>query len=246
MAGTLIHGSTTLHYIDELEVTCALNAADIAIDRAVIDARTFCGNSQVPGNRDVMASFGGFGLFGADDYEEELAARMQSGADVNRLTVFGNAVGARTYEVLGPLGKASHAWKAAEILGLSGEIPKGQSLSRGILLNVAQTVTGTGALTGQEHEVTAATTQTFVATIRVKSVSGAGSVTFVVQESQDDGAGDAYANIAGPLSATFTGVGIQRLTTTGATELWKRINVSAFSGFTNVVATVTVAVQMPA
>lgn len=246
MAGSLIHGSTTIHYLDELEVTCALNTADIAIDRGVIDARTFCGNNQVPGNRVAMASFAGFGLFGADDYEEELAARMQSGADVNRLTIFGNAANARAYEVLGPLGKASHAWKAAEILGLSGEIPKGQSLSRGIALHVNQTFTATGAQTGRSHEVTVATTQTFVTTIRVKSVSGSGSVTFVVQESQNDGGGDAYANIAGPLSATFTAPGIQRLTTTGATELWKRINISAFSGFTNVVATITVAVQMPA
>lgn len=245
MAGSLIHGSTTIHYIDELAVTCALNSADYAIDRGVVDARTFCGNNQVPGNRDVMASFGGFGLFGADDYEEELAARMQSGADVNRLTIFGNAAAARTYEVLGPLGKVSHAWKAAEILGLSGEIPKGQSLTRGIALHIGTTITGTGNQTGQSHEVTAATTQTFVATIRVVSVSGSGSVTFLVQESQDDAAGDAYANIGG-MSATFTAPGIQRLTTTGATELWKRINVSAFSGFTNVVATITVGTQMPA
>jgi len=245
VAGSLIHGSTTIHYLDEFEVTCALNAADIAIDRGVIDARTFCGNNQVPGNRDSMMSFGGFGLFGADDYEEELAARMQSGANVNRLTIFGNAAAARVYEILGPLGKASHAWKAAEILGLSGEIPKGQSLTRGVALHVNSTFTATGAQTGQQHEVTAATTQVCVATIRVKSVSGAGSVTFVVQESQNDGGGDPYANIA-TMSATFTAPGIQRLTVSSATELWKRINISAFSGFTNVVATMIVGTQMPA
>lgn len=244
MAGSLIHGSTTIHYLDEIEVTCALNAADFGIERAVVDARTFCGNNQIPGNRTAMASFGGFGLFGADDYEEKLSARMASGADVNRLTIFGNAAGARAYEVLGPLGKESHAWKAAELLGLSGEIPKGQSLTRGVALHVNQTFTATGAQTGQQHEATTSS-QVFVATIRVKSVSGSGSVTFAVQESQDNGAGDAYANIAGA-SATFTAVGIQRITVSSATELWKRINISAFSGFTNVVATICVGTQMPA
>lgn len=244
MSGSLIHGSGTIHYIDEIEVTCALNAADITIDRNVVDARTFCGNNQVPGERVGGTSFGGLGYWGVDEYEEELAARMQSGADVNRLSVLGNAAGSRTYEVLGPLSKQSHAWKAADILGLSGEIAKGSSLTRGIALHVNQNFTAVGTQTGQQHEVTTAG-QIFVATIRVKAVTGTGTVVFKIQESQNDGSPDAYADIAG-LSFTFTGRGIQRLTTSSATELWKRLNISTFTGFTSVIATVALGVQMPA
>ena len=49
----------------------------------------------------------------------------------------GTAPPARTYEMLGPLSKESHAWKASEILGLLGEIGKATSLTRGIVLHVA-------------------------------------------------------------------------------------------------------------
>lgn len=111
----------------------------------------------------------------------------------------------------------------------------------------AENFTGTGQSTGVEVGATASD-ETFVAVIRVVGVDGAGSVTFQLQESQDDGSGDAYAQItgltiavddsgnvsAGTDEVTFTGVGVAYLYVTGATEAWKRLSVSAFSTFTSV------------
>ncbi len=83
-------------------------------------------------------------------------------------------------------------------------------------------------------------------------MSGSGSVGFQIQESQNDGSPDAYADITmsaesptqglvtfGTNTATFTGVGTIKLYTTAATEAWKRVQVSAFSGFTSVSVIVT-------
>jgi hypothetical protein len=60
-----------------------------------------------------------------------------------------------------------------------------------------------------------------------------------VQESSNDGAGDAYANISGLSSTLTSNYSAQRLVVSTATEAWKRINVSAFSG-TSIVMLVSV------
>jgi len=257
MAGTLIHGSGTKHYLDEVDVSCALNSADLTLDREIVDARAFCGNQQVIGRRIGATMFAGFGAYGADEYEYTMSTLIRSGADCNRLLIMGSAAGARAYEVVGPLTKDSHPWSVDAILGLNGEIAKGTSTTRALVLNLATVSTGTGAQTGQSHEVVAALTTTVV-TIRVTAFSGAGTITFAAQESQDDAAGDAWAtmtSMAGTNTSVatisagtiaFTGKGTARMTTTSATELWKRINVTGFSGLTSATWVATVGVQVPA
>jgi hypothetical protein len=194
MAGSYINGATIVTYLDEVDVSCALNAVDVTIDREVVYAQTFCGNAQVPGKRDVGQSFGGFGYFGADEYEDELNARLLSAAHVRMLTVFGNTAGSRYYEVTGPLTSEKLTASPTELIGLGGEVPEGDHLNRGLALHVNQTFTTTGAQTGQNVGANAAT-DTWIAVVRVKSVAGAGSITFSFNESTDNGSTDAYAQI---------------------------------------------------
>lgn len=113
-------------------------------------------------------------------------------------------------------------------------------ISRGSVLTASTTVTGTGAQAGRNIGTTTST-QTLVAHILLLAVSGSGSLTVEIQESSDNGSGDAYSSLSG-MSATLTTVGTSaRVTFTGtATETWKRSNVTAFSGFTN--ATILVAI----
>jgi hypothetical protein len=96
MAGTFINPATGMKlYLDEIDITCALNMSDTTIDRELVDARTFCGNYQVSGRKTASNAFGGFGYFGADEYEDELNARLLSGAVVRRLDIYGTAAGSR-------------------------------------------------------------------------------------------------------------------------------------------------------
>ena len=45
---------------------------------------------------------------------------------------------------------------------------------------------------------------------------------------------DLYADIAG-MTTTLTAAGVARLTTTAATEAWKRVNIQAFTGTSAVI-----------
>lgn len=74
--------------------------------------------------------------------------------------------------------------------------------------------------------------KTAVAILRVLSVTGSGNFTVTVEESSDDAVGDAYSNIISFTSAT--GVGAERKTLATATEAWKRVNITVFSGFSTV------------
>lgn len=129
-------------------------------------------------------------------------------------------------------------------LNVAGTIT--DSISRGKVLLTPTAATTTGGLTGQ-NVGTSASTDEVVAHVLLVAASGSGSVTVAIQESSDNGAGDAYATISG-MSGSLTAVGqATRLTFSGATETWKRPNVTALSGFTSVTLLVTIgqAVALP-
>ncbi len=116
-------------------------------------------------------------------------------------------------------------------------------IARGCVLRNA-TIEGNGNGTGRNCGATLAG-QVTVATFRV--FAGTFShLDLKVQESQNDGAPDAYADVAG-LSAEFAVAdtpGIVRATTTAATEAWKRCVVSNFVG-TSALVGVTLTVEAP-
>jgi hypothetical protein len=256
MAGTYIPGMGMVTYLDEIDISCALNTNDVTIDRSVVDARTFCGNAQVPGEKTTAYSFGGFGYFGAGEYEEQLDARLKSGAHVRMLTIFGNAAAARYYEVVGPLTSDKITASPTELIGLAGEVPKGDTFNRGLALHVNQTFTADGAQTGQNVGAVAAT-ETFVFVVRCKSVGGAGSFVVKPYESSTGDGGDPYAAVttmtvtagglcvAGADLATFTGAGWAVFVKTGAVEAWRQLVISSWATLTGAVLTVTTGTQMP-
>jgi len=98
-----------------------------------------------------------------------------------------------------------------------------------VLANGAVTASGVVASSAQNIGVTAAG-ERFVVVIRCLAFSGT-TLTVDIEESSDNGSGDAYALISG-LQKVITAVGSWRLTTVAATEAWKRVNITAFTGTT--------------
>lgn len=242
MAGSYINAATGMKsYLDEIDITCALNMDDKTIDREVIDARTFCGNYQVNGRRTAASAFGGFGYWGADEYEDELNARLISGATVRQIFIYGNSAGSRYYEVAGPLGKQALQASPDKLIGLAGDIPKGVSFNRGLMLNMGSVITATGTHTGREVGAIAAG-DTTIAVIRCTAIDGGGSGTVEIEQSSDDGGGDAYATISG-MTQAVTATGVYVLTSTAATEAWKRVNITAQAG-TSITITVSCGQQI--
>lgn len=105
---------------------------------------------------------------------------------------------------------------------------------RGYILRNA-TVTGAGNGTGVDAGVTQIG-ETYRAIFRLVSFTGT-DITMKLQQSSDNGAGDAYADIAGLTSGALTETGIVVAETTNETERYKRVVVSGT--FTSAVIVVT-------
>jgi hypothetical protein len=167
----------------------------------------------------------------------------------------GTGIGGVAYETVEASTGTSRAMDIANVAMLNWSGQPTEEFWRGMVITAGeQAFTATGEGTGVEVGATTATlpAQRMEVVIRVVSVTGAGSIGFQIQESSDDGVGDAYADITlsaetptqglvtyAANTATFTGVGTIKLYTTAATEAWKRLQVSAFATFTSVSVIVT-------
>jgi len=167
----------------------------------------------------------------------------------------GTTRGYVAYETVESSTGTSRAMDIANVAMLNWSGQPTEEFYRGFVLTSGEEAfTATGETTGVNCGASTATSpaQRFEVVIRVTSVSGSGSIGFQIQESANDGAPDAYADITlsaetptqGGVSyaantATFTAIGTIKLYTTAATEAWKRVQISAFSGVTSVSAIVT-------
>lgn len=224
-------------YVDEFDLSGGLNAAEQQVDNQQILVVAFqdAGPRRVEGNYDFRDVFGGF-FDGADnDIDEQIFALLGDNADHYVCKGFdGDAENDIAYEGVVHLSRQPRRARNGEAVLLDFDADGRNGLYRGLFLRNASIV-GTGAGTGRNMGASTSG-QTFAAVIRAISGTFA-SVTVDIQESQDDGSVDTYANISG-MSATLTAAGVSRVTTTAATEAWKRVNVSAFSG-TSVLLVVT-------
>jgi hypothetical protein len=222
-------------WLDEYDLSGFLNAAEQSVEQKLADVGCFSdvGPRRIIGDYDHKHSHSGF-LDPADNsFDERAFVDLQTDEDHYLAHLWGAyAEGGIVYE---------------SIVRLSEQIRKG-SLDEAVLLNLAaegsggmarstilanRTVTGNVDGTGRNMGVTAAGT-IFQVVMRCFSFTG---VTFdiQIQESSDDGAGDAYGAIGG-LSQTITAPGIWRLTTAAATEAWKRMRVVTWNGTTAAIA----------
>lgn len=244
--GTKYHGGngTMKSFLDEIDISCAINQIDVTQKRAIADGRTLCGEDKVAGGTEWDTKFNGFDVFdtsatGLGNWDYQSFAKWSAGALVNHLTLYGNSAGAVGREVLGELVDQVRPWSVSALDGLSGSLT-GKTGTRVLALAVDATATGTGNGSGVNHGAT--TTETVRFTVRVTDFSGAGSITFKLQSSTDNGGSDAYADVA-TTTLTFTAPGIQTVPITAATEAYKRVIVSAFSGFTSVEYTATIGID---
>ena len=228
-------------YFDEFDLSGAINATDLSFDQERIPVACFSdvGPRRLVGNYDYKAALNGF--FDADSSGLDPRAYIDLNTDEDHyLTqLFGaNAIGSKGYDTICRLMEQprSGGVGGAVLLNLSTE-GSGGAVRCTVLCNTA--ITATGNQSGQNMGATTAG-QTFQVIARLLSASGSGSISFAVQESSDGGA-DVYATISG-LTGTFNGTGVNRLTTTAATEAWKRVTVTAFTGFTSVTLLVTAGV----
>lgn len=233
-------------WIDEHALSGYLSAVDFKVDQETIKVDTFSddGPRRLVGNYDHMLTLNGF-FDGADDaFDEIVFANLKTDELHYAFSSFtGAAEGAVGYEGAVRLKSDPRSAAVGQAVLLNIESEGAGPVSRSTILRAAA-ITGTGDGTGQNLGATILG-QVTVVTFRVLAVSGTGSITLQVHQSQDDGDMDAYASVAALASGALTAVGVVQKTTTAATEAWKRVTVSAFSGFTSVTVLVTIGVAPP-
>lgn len=238
-----VPAKSTRVWIDEHALSGYLSSADLKLEQQTISVENFVssGPERLVGNYDHSLSFNGFfdGVDGAID--KIVRSDLNTDENHHAFVTFGaGAVGSTGYE--GPIRLKSEPRSASvgQAVLLNLETEGAGPIARSTILHTGA-ITGTGNQAGQNLGATLSGSL-LVVVYRVLAVSGSGSIVMQVHESSDNGAGDAYANVAALASGTLTGVGVTRVTTTGATEAWKRLSVATFSGFTSVTVLVTIGV----
>ena len=228
-------------YFDEFDISGAINATDLSFEQERIPVACFSdsGPRRLVGNYDHKATLNGFFDGASSGFDPQAFIDLNTDEDHYLTQLFGaNAIGSKGYDTICRLMEQprSGGVGGAVLLNLSVEGSRG-AVRCTVLCNTAITVTGNQS--GQNMGATTAG-QTFQVIARVLSAAGSGSIAFAVQESSDGGA-DPYSTISG-LTGTFNGLGANRLTTTAATEAWKRVTITTFTGFTSVTLLVTAGV----
>lgn len=217
-------------WVDQYPLSSYLTGTELKAEQETIPVTTFAdtGPRRLVGNYDHSGSH--MGLFDSgstSDLDPLLSAIFNDSADHYMLQAFGAAVegGAAYDRTVRFKGRAFKAAVGAAVL-LNVEDEGSGPMVRSTILRSA-TVTGTGNGTGRNMGATISGQQ-FQVVYRILSITG-GAITMQIHESQNDGGGDAYASIAALASGSLSAAGTTVKSTTGATEAYKRVTISAMT-----------------
>ncbi len=215
----------TLNMTPELGVVTPLNAT---------------GPRRVMGNYDHDASFLGFLEPTDEGYDEKIFDALTDTSDHFLSQLFGaNAEGSVAYDQVVRVNGQPRSGDIGGAVALNFDAAGSNGVVRGLVLG---NVTSTGAedRTGRNQGATSLNT-IYAVIFRLLAFTGT-DVTLKIQESSDDGSGDAYGDVSGLTSGALAAIGSVRATTSAATEAWKRLNISGtFSSATILVTGGTVA-----
>lgn len=242
------HGKYIRNYFDNYRVSNWVSAGnvDFSRDAAEITPLEEEFKQSLPGKVGAASAINGF-LDVADDGFDEVdfvdilaptthyvcrtffAGTSQAQGDIAYETQEFNTGNSRAYDVAN-----------VAMLNWGGQVTGG--FYRGAVLLPETAGTATGVIGSALNFGATTAGERFVATIRLVAKAGTfGSVTIALQESSDNGA-DAYATISG-MTATFTALGVARVSTTSATEAYKKLNITGLTTLTSVTFHVTIGVE---
>ena len=232
------HGTRIL--LDQYDISGYVNSFDLPFAQETPDVTSFAdaGPRRVVGNYDYSSSVLGF-FDGADDAVDEILHGLLANESDHYLTKMpgASAEGGIAYDLLVSLTRKPLSAATGGAVLLNIESAGRNGAVRGHILGNL-TSTGAGNRAGVNQGVKASGV-VYAVIFRVLSFTGT-NITLKIQESSDDGAGDAYADVASLTSGALTAIGVVRATTTAAMEAWRRLNISGT--FTSVAVRVTAGV----
>lgn len=222
--------NVTRLWVDEFALASALSAHDLTVRQVLpsVEVLDSAGPARVVGNYGYSGSQNGFfdAATGASNFDQQSFTDLRIDESHYLSRAYGTAVGATAYLEIIRLTERPLAVAREEAVLLHFSHEGAGGLARGALL-------GSGAAAVQNYAgVNLGATvsgKTFAVHFHLIAIAAA-TITMKLQESQNDGAPDAYADIAGLTSGALAAAGIVRVTTTAATEAWKRLVVSGAFG----------------
>ena len=234
-----IHGANGRIYVDQYNLSGRTNQWDLNMRQGLAEVTAFEDTADTfvshIGRRGWDGNMSAFADYTDDEIDEILHNLLNDTEHHVGLYANGAVAGSVGYEGNAKVrqkrnsnGQAGPAVLNLDFLGSSLMVAEATKL------NEATVITGTGAQTGQQHRRTSAAADRILCVVRITGVTGAGSVTFKLEESSDNAVGDPYAEVT--TMTAMTAVGSQSKTVVAGAALgpYFRINVTAFSGFTNV------------
>lgn len=237
-------GAGTRVLLDQYHLSgfLASSGIDFTQETIKVDCYSDTGPRRLVGNYDHTLAHTGYFDAATGAMDPMLFASLADNAEHYGLITFGGigttvpAEGAIGYEQIGVMAGRPMSAPIGAAIAQDFSMDGSQGASRVAVLR-SGTISGNGNGTGQNVGITTSPT-TLQVVFRI--ISGTFTAcTFTVEQSSDNGAGDAYAAVASLTSGNMTAAGIVRVTTAATTEAWKRVAVSGWAG-TSLVAVVTI------
>lgn len=234
-----VANTATRTYFDEFDLSGELNSFGIDFEQEVTKSEGFSdtGPRRVIGNYDHSGSFLGMFEPTSGAYDDNIFAAIGDSSDHYMAVAPGaNAEGSIVYERTVRVSDEPRSAQTGGLVLLNFDDEGAAGHVRGIILGNS-TETGAGTSTGINQGATT-TTAEYQVVFRLITFTGT-DITIKVQQSSDDGSGDAYADVSGLTSGSLAAAGVVRVSTTASTEAWKRLDFSTSGGFSSAVILVT-------
>lgn len=223
-----VHGKDTVVYVNGYELTTYLNEVSVSREVDTAETSTF-GNSAktyIAGQKDGTADMSGIWDGTAGAVDDRLAAYFGADGTVFTVGYGGSTLGNRadvfagiqtSYEIGASLGDA---------VSVSASVQGSGGVWAGKFLHANSTESTTANFTAVNNG--AASSNGWVANLHNFAKTGTPAAVVKLQESSDNGAGDAFADIA--TFATITGVTAEQKSATGAVEQYVRAALTSLAG----------------
>lgn len=223
-------------FVDAQRLSGLANQFELSIDVDTPEVSAFldAGKTFVEGKYANAVSINAFNDLDDDGFDEVAFAELGADALHNISLLPGSSIvsGSKGYHVRGRPTSQPRRSPTDGALGLDLSYQGDLAVARATLLHRG-TITGTGVVSGSNINGLATTSPIVgVGILHIYNVVGAGTIDLEIQQSSDDGGGDAYVPLIGFTAATA--IGSERRPQSANTEAWKRVNITTFTGFTSV------------
>ncbi len=242
-----VHGESARIYVDEFNLSGRANSAELTFDLPSSEVTAFedAAKEFVQGKNQRSWSLDMRAAYDPDQAEIDdiIQAMVADGSVGHAVGVYfdGSAVGSHGYEGVGALNRDTVRAPADNAQMLDAQFAGSGAFGRAMKLLEAEVISGTGVETGQNH-MAAATGDIIISVVRITAVTGSGSITMRLEESINDGAGDAYEEVLTHSALTAVGHSVATVVMASLPGPWFRYNAFAFSGFTDVTVRHSVAI----